>query len=71
MDIVVVILQPKQRDYGYATTPDYWATGLNECYHATAYGVIATCAVRPPFYLLSSVNFAGGDGTSSSPLRIN
>lgn len=47
-------------DYGYATTPDYWTTGLNEYYHATAYGVIATCAVRPSFYLLSSVNFAGG-----------
>ena len=30
-----------------------------------------TSAVRPSFYLLSSVNFAGGDGTSSSPFRIN
>ena len=74
-------------DYGYATTPDYWTTGLNEYYHAIAYskdwlflgsdewllslhssdfhdawfvissgnvtkgyGVIATCAVRSPFY---------------------
>jgi len=50
VDIVVVILQPKQRDYGYATTPAYWTTGLNEYYHATAYGVTGTCAVRSPFY---------------------
>ena len=33
--------------------------------------VTNTYAVRPSFYLLSSVNFAGGDGTSSSPFRIN
>ena len=33
--------------------------------------VINAYAVRPSFYLLSSVNFAGGDGTSSSPFRIN
>ena len=33
--------------------------------------VTYTAAVRPSFYLLSSVNFAGGDGTASSPIRIN
>ena len=27
--------------------------------------------VRPSFYLLSSVNFAGGNGTKNSPIRIN
>ena len=34
-------------------------------------GVTGILAVRPSFYLLSSVNFAGGDGASSSPFRIN
>ena len=33
--------------------------------------VISSIAVRPSFYLLSSVNFAGGDGTKNSPIRIN
>ena len=33
--------------------------------------VAHTYAVRPSFYLLSSVNFAGGDGTASSPIRVN
>ena len=33
--------------------------------------VTDTSAVRPSFYLLFSVNFAGGDGTASSPIRVN
>ena len=33
--------------------------------------VTITHAVRPSFYLLSSVNFTGGNGTQNSPLRIN
>ena len=32
--------------------------------------VTNTLAVRPSFYLLSSVIFAGGDGTASSPIRV-
>ena len=28
-------------------------------------------AVRPSFYLLSSINYTGGDGTKNSPIRIN
>ena len=28
-------------------------------------------AVRPVFYLSSSVNYASGDGTKNSPIRVN
>ena len=96
-------------DYGYATTPDYWTTNLNN-YDTAAYkkdwlylgseewllspdssgpadawianygvfssrslngGVLRSFAVRPSFYLLSSVNYVSGDGTSSLPFRVN
>ena len=38
-------------------------------YHLNS--VISSIAVRPSFYLLSSVNFAVGNGTKNSPIRIN
>ena len=94
-------------DYGYATTPDYWATNLIN-YNSAAknkdwlclgshewllppdssgtgsawvvgssgnvisgYNVVNTFAVRPSFFLTSSVQYVSGSGTSTDPIRIN
>ena len=56
-------------------SPDSTNYNISWCVYSngTVYGnldVITTIAVRPSFYLLSSVNFAGGDGTASSPIRV-
>ena len=36
-----------------------------------SYGLAYTYAVRPSFYLLSSVGYASGDGSQNSPILIN
>ena len=46
-----------------------WYVDSNGC--VGGYGATSnTHTVRPSFYLLSSVNFAGGDGTANSPIRV-
>ena len=94
-------------DYGYATTPDYWAKNFPE-YSIAAWNkdwlflgsqewllspyssnsnyawivyssgnvhddgnVTNTNAVRPSFFLTSSVQYVSGSGTSTDPIRIN
>ena len=53
-----------------STPSSAWVVNSSgSAYHLNS--VISSIAVRPSFYLLSSVNFAGGDGTKNSPIRIN
>ena len=49
------------RDEGGVLTSDAKDTSIGE------YG----CGVRPSFYLLPSVTYVSGSGTSSDPIRIN
>ncbi len=58
------LLSPDSKGSG-----NVWYVYSNGC--VGGYGATSnTLAVRPSFYLLSSVNFAGGDGTASSPIRV-
>ena len=59
------LLSPNSLDSDYA-----WYVGSSGNVDSYEY-VTYTNAVRPSFYLLSSVNFVGGDGTASSPIRVN
>ena len=62
--------------YEWLLSPDSTSSNSTWCvygggYVGSSYSVSVTIAVRPSFYLLSSVNYTGGDGTKNSPIRIN
>ncbi len=62
--------------YEWLLSPDSISSNSTWCvygggYVGSSYSVSVTIAVRPSFYLLSSVNYTGGDGTKNSPIRIN
>ena len=59
------LLSPNSLDSDYA-----WYVGSSGNVDSYKY-VTYTNAVRPSFYLLPSVSFVGGDGTASSPIRVN
>ena len=62
--------------YEWLLSPDSNSSNSTWCvygggYVGSSYSVSVTIAVRPSFYLLSSVNYTEGDGTKNSPIRIN
>ena len=62
--------------YEWLLSPDSTSSNSTWCvygggYVGSSYSVSVTIAVRPSFYLLSSVNYVSGDGSKNSPFRIN
>ena len=59
------LLSPNSSNSRYA----WYAAGIGNVYELNH--VTNARAVRPSFYLLSSVSYASGDGSQNSPIRIN
>ena len=72
----------KNKDWLYLNRTEWtlspYSSGTNCAWNLLSSGVIGnyyyvtnTCAVRPSFFLISSVQYVSGSGTSTDPIRIN